>query len=312
MASDLERAPVRIASRGSRLALAQTEAVRTALSTHHPERSFEIQVISTRGDRLRERPLPEIGGKGLFTEDLEHALRKGKVSMAVHSVKDLPVSLPEGLRLGCITSREDPRDCLVARDGSTFDNLPPGSRVGTSSPRRRAQVLLHRRDLEVVDLRGAVETRIRKVREGACDAAILARAGLSRLGLEDEIAEVLGFDLFIPPAGQGALGVEIRADDRDGLALLSSIEDPGARAEVDAEIACLAALGGGCRTPIGAVARVDGEEIDLRAGVFSPDGKSAYRVRLRGPRDDPQGLGRKAAMDLLEQGAEAFVRQANQ
>lgn len=227
--------------------------------------------------------------------------------MAVHSAKDLPVDLPGGLRLGCTPLREDPRDVLVARDGETLDALPGGSRIGTSSPRRKAQILFHRPDLEVVDLRGNVQTRIRKVQEGACDAAILALAGLRRLGLEEVVTEVFDLDRFIPPAGQGAIGIEVREGDEEVDSLLLTIGDGATLCEVEAEMACLQALGGGCKTPIGVVARVGGGQLILRAGVFSPDGRTRFRAEVQGTASDPGSLGREAAGDLLRQGAAGIL-----
>lgn len=299
---------IRIATRGSPLALAQSEVVRSALATRHPDRTFEIRVITTRGDRVRDRPLPEIGGKGLFTLELEEALRKGEAAMAVHSVKDLPTTFPPGLGLGCIPVREDPRDAFVSRDGRPLADLPPGSRVGTSSPRRRAQILGVRSDVEVVDLRGNVQTRIRKVREGVCDAAVLALAGLRRLGLEGEVTETLGIDRFLPPAGQGAIGIEIRDGDSEMEGVVSRIEDPPSRAEVDAEIAALQALGGGCQTPIGAVARAQGEAMTITVGVFSPDGRLDIRTEVKGSVSEAISMGKQAAADLLRrEGARAIL-----
>jgi hydroxymethylbilane synthase len=283
--------------------------VRAALAARHPDLIFELSIISTKGDRRKDEPLPEIGGKGLFTEDLEEALRKGEVSLAVHSVKDLPVDLPDGFRLGCIPTREDPRDVLVSRDGLTLSSLPPAARVGTSSPRRKAQVLHQRPDLEVVNLRGNVETRIRKVRDGVCDAAVLARAGIHRLGLDGEITEVIDTDRILPPAGQGAVGIEILEGDEEAAALAASIENPLSRAEVIGEQACLRALGGGCRTPIGVLARVHTQEISIRAGVFSPDGREVYRAEGRGERSRAQSLGEAIAADLLRQGADRLLEQ---
>ena len=298
---------IRIATRGSPLAIAQTESVRSALVALHPDRSFEIRVISTQGDRMKDRPLPEIWGKGLFTADLEEALRTGDVDMAVHSVKDLPVDLPSGLRLGPLPERVDPRDVLISREGKALDGLPRGSRIGTSSPRRRAQVLRWRRDLDVVPLRGNIETRIRKVREGKCDATILAYAGLIRLGLESEIAEVLEPDRFLPPAGQGAIGMEIREGDEEVLEILSVIRDASAWTEVEAETACLRALGGGCRTPIGASARAHEGALTLVAGVWSVDGDVEFRAEVQGPIARATLLGEQAADALREQGAEKIL-----
>ena len=300
---------VRIATRGSPLALAQTELVRSALAERNPDRKFEIRVFTTKGDRVLDRPLPEIGGTGLFTEELEEALRKEEVAMAVHSVKDLPVDLPPGLVLGGIPRREDPWDVLVSRDGHKLADLPAGSKVGTSSPRRRSQLLLLRSDLEVVEIRGNVQTRLRVVKEGRCDATLLALAGLRRLGLEAEVTEVLDVERFIPPAGQGAMGIEVRMGDADVGEVVSSINDEATRAEIEAERACLAALGGGCKTPIGAVGRVDGDRLLLKAGVFSPGGDRGVRAQAEGPVAEAEFIGKKAAADLLGQGAGAILVQ---
>ncbi len=302
-------AVVRIASRGSRLALAQSEWVRDRLAAAWPGRRFQIVRIETQGDRVLDRPLPEIGGKGLFTEALEEALRAGDVDLAVHSLKDLPTDLASGLKLGAICAREDPRDVWVVAAGGPDDpeTAPAGARVGTSSERRRAQLLALRRDLRVASVRGNVETRLRKLDEGGYDALIMAAAGLRRLGLEGRVTRFLGPPHWLSAPGQGAIAVESRAGDSATDTLLAPIEDRDARAETEAERALLARLQGGCQVPVGARAQVEGDALLLRALVATPDGDRVIRGEGSGPVGAATALGRRVAEDLLRQGAEEIV-----
>lgn len=292
-----------IGSRGSRLALTQTHQMADALRDVVPTIEIHIEIVTTTGDRFVDRPLVAVGGKGLFTKELETALLAKHIDLAVHSMKDLPTELPEGLTVGAVPRRASPFDAFIARGKAGFDALEPGARVGTSSLRRRAQLLAHRPDIAVVDLRGNVDTRLRRVHEGAIDAAVLACAGLERLGRADTITEVLSPEVMVPAPAQGALAVEIRADDTELLEILSAIQDSNAAAEVAAERALLAALGGGCRVPIGALARVEGRALTLHAVVCNPDGTTILRTSARGAVTAPEDLGKRAADALMKQGA---------
>ncbi len=289
--------------------MAQSSWVRDRLTAAWPDRMFEIVEMETRGDRVLDRPLPEIGGKGLFTEALEEALRAGDVDMAVHSLKDLPTDLAPGLKLGAICTREDPRDVWVVAPGGADDpqTAPARARVGTSSERRRAQLLALRPDLTVASVRGNVETRLRKLDEGGYDALIMAAAGLRRLGLAERITCFLEPPHWLSAPGQGAIAVESRDDDPATDMLLAPIEDRAARAETGAERALLARLQGGCQVPVGARAQVQGDELMLRALVATPEGDRLVRAEGKGPASEAEALGRRVADDLLRQGAEEIV-----
>lgn len=297
-----------LATRPSPLARAQTELVRAALAQAFPGVPLTVRVIVTRGDRVLDRPLPEIGGKGLFTLELEQALRAGQADLAVHSLKDLPIEDASGLRLGALLERADPRDVLIAPGADGLQDLPPGARVGTSSLRRAAQLLAARPDLQPQPVRGNVETRLRKVEQGECDAALLAAAGLLRLGLHDRIAAWLPLEVMLPAPGQGALAVQCRADDRRALELLAPLDHAPTRAAVEAERAFLAALGGGCSAPVGACAVNEGAGLWLRGVAAAADGQSLVRVEGRG--QEPGALGRALAARALAQGAAAAVTHA--
>lgn len=265
---------VRLGTRGSALALWQTEHVRALLAKAEPGCRFEAVVISTKGDRLIDMPLPSIGGKGVFTEELERALRDGSIDLAVHSLKDLPTEVTADLVLGAVLARVDPADALVSRDGFTSATLPPGAHVGTGSTRRRAQLLAYRPDLEIIDLRGNADTRLRKARDpnGPYDAIVIAHAALARLGELGALTEVLPEEVMLPAPGQGALAVECRAQG-ETLALVQAINDPDTEIETRAERAFLAALGGGCAVPVAARARLEaGGWLELKGRICSPDG----------------------------------------
>lgn len=289
------------ATRPSRLARWQTGHVAERLRAAHPGLTTEEQVITTTGDRVLDRPLPEIGGKGLFTHELETALRAGRVDAAVHSLKDLPVDDAPGLILGAIPLRTRPNDALVCPAGHTLANLPPGARVGTSSLRRSAQLLARRPDLKVMPVRGNVETRLRKAQEGDYDAILLAAAGLERLGLSEHITERVVLEAMLPAPGQGALAVQCRRDDVETLGLLLAIEHPPTRAAVAAERSFLQALGGGCSLPVGAHAELRDGCLHLQGIVISLDGQRLIRVAGEG--DDPLALGARLAEQALALGA---------
>ena len=300
-------AAVILGTRASSLARVQTDLVIGLLTGTWPDLACETHVISTAGDRTQAsgEPLPEIGGKGLFTEELERALRDGEIDLAVHSLKDLPTEDAEGVVVGAVTRREDVRDCLVARGGSSLKDLPEGAVVGTSSLRRAAQVRALRGDLEIRSIRGNVDTRIRKVAAGEFDAALLAAAGIRRLGLEHEVSEWLPPDTMLPAPGQGALAIQCRADDDAVRARLVELDDPAARAETTAERAFLRALGAGCAAPVAALATVTTTpRVRLQGLVASVDGGLMVRVQGEG---EPDELGYRLAQDALVAGADRIL-----
>lgn len=296
-----------IGSRGSKLAMTQSQHVADLLHDHIPQVEVSIEVFSTRGDEILDKPLAEIGGKGLFTEELEAAMREGRIDMAVHSMKDLPTELSDGLCIGGVPPRESPYDAFVSGQFDSFDALPQGAALGTSSLRRKAQALARRPDLEVVDIRGNVETRIRKTTDGTVDAAILACAGITRLHRQADIRQTLPVDIMVPAVGQGALAIEVRSDDDELLDVLSRISDSNTWAEITAERALLATLEGGCQVPMGALARVSGDTLTLSACVCSLDGEKIIRTEVRGPVSDAHALGEDVAARLREAGAESLI-----
>lgn len=302
-------APLRIASRGSALALWQTHAVRDALTAHHPGLRVDVRVVHTTGDRILDVPLAKIGDKGLFTKELDEALLRGDAHLAVHSLKDVPTRLPDGLVIAAVGEREDPRDVLILPPGRTgaLASLPAGARVGTSSLRRRAHLAALRPDLEVVDLRGNLNTRLAKLDEGAYDAIILAAAGVIRLGWQDRIAARLETADWLPAVGQGALAVVARADDAATRALLAPLHDPATAACVEAERTFLRALEGGCQIPIGALAGVDGDALRLDGMVADLEGTTVLREQVQGPAADAAELGAALADRLLGRGAGAIL-----
>ena len=295
---------LRIGSRGSPLARVQAETVRDALAAAHPDLAapgaLAIEIITTTGDKRRDRALADIGGKGLFTKEIEEALTAGAIDLAVHSMKDVPTWLPEGLVIPCLLPREDPRDVLIAGGADSIAALAQGAVVGTASPRRQAQLLARRPDLRVVLFRGNVHTRLRKLEAGEVDATLLALAGLRRLGLADEIAcAVLDPTEMLPAAAQGAIGIECRASDSRTHDLLTAINDPPTEVAIAAERALLAALDGSCRTPIGALAEPAGDgEIRLRGLIVRPDGTESHETERRGPAAEAAALGRDAGDEL--------------
>ena len=294
---------IRIGSRGSVLARWQAEHVQALLAARGQE--CRIHIITTTGDRVQDRRLDSVGGKGAFLKEIEEAMLAGEVDLAVHSLKDVPTGLPDGLGLCAILERADPRDVLVSARGTRFADLPGGSVIGTSSLRRQCQVRALRPDLEVTDLRGNVDTRIRKLRDGRCDAIVLALAGLERLGRAGEATEVLDPATFIPAPGQGAITLECRSDDSAVAAMVAPLHHSPTAREVEAERALLRLLGGGCNVPIGAHATTHGDELQLTAFVGRADGSSLVRSERRGT--DPAALGRAVADDLLARGAEALL-----
>jgi hydroxymethylbilane synthase len=285
------------------LARWQTDFVAAALHTASPGLQTEVAVYTTKGDRELNRPLPEIGGKGLFTAEIEAALRSDDIDLAVHSFKDLPIAESEELAIGAILERADARDVLVSRHGLPLEELPPHPRIGTSSPRRAAQLLAARPDAHILPIRGNVDTRLRKAATDDYDAVVLAAAGLIRLGLEAHITQQLPLDMMLPAPAQGALAVQCRADDEATLALLRRIHHQPTWAAVTAERAFLSGLGGGCAAPVAAYAAEDDTELQLRGLVASLDGRKVLHVSGNGSLQEPEGLGRRLAQEVLAKGA---------
>jgi hydroxymethylbilane synthase len=295
-------------TRASRLARVQTARIGELLAARAQVQCEEI-LVSTEGDLTLDRPLAEIGGKGVFTEALEAGLREGAIDFAVHSLKDLPIEQPDDLVVIAVCLRIDPRDVLIAREEWTLARFPPGGRIGTSSNRRMAQLLAARPDIAIASLRGNVDTRVRKALDGVYDAIVIAAAGVERLGLGDAIREYLGFDVMLPAPGQGALAVQCRAEDLVTRELLASLDDPVARATTTAERTFLEALGGGCAAPVAALSEVapDGETLRLRGLVAALDGTRAVRVTGEGPADQPEALGRRLAREAIAGGARELL-----
>jgi len=292
---------IRIGTRGSPLALAQAYEVRSRLSAAHDvaEADIEIVVISTKGDRVLDRPLAEIGGKGLFTQEIEEQLLDGRIDLAVHSMKDMPTELPDGLIIPCLLPREDPRDALLTAGGQPLADLPAGSVIGTSSLRRAAQLLAGRPDLKIIDFRGNVQTRVRKLSEGVADATLLAIAGLNRLDMGEAATEVLEPEVLLPAVAQGAIGVECRDGDARIGDLLAGISCATTISRVSSERALLAALEGSCRTPIAGLALLqDDGSLWLRGLVASLDGQHIWRTERRGAVADAVAMGRDAGLQL--------------
>lgn len=308
----MQSAPIRIGTRASPLALAQAEETRRRLAAAHalPANAFEIVPMRTTGDRIRDRPLSEAGGKGLFTKEIEEALRDGRVDLAVHSGKDMPTVLPDGLAIATFLPREDVRDAFLSTRAASIAGLPRHAVVGTSSLRRRAMTLRLRPDLQVVEFRGNVETRLRKLRDGVADATLLAAAGLNRLGMADHAASLIPTEEFLPAVAQGAIAIETRAGDDDILDLVDAIGHADTAICVAAERAFLAALEGSCRTPIGGLGRLEGDRLRFRGIIITPDGRTAHEVERSGAPDDAVALGRDAGEELARRGGPAFFRAA--
>ncbi len=292
-----------IGTRGSALAMRQTELVLAPLRRAHPEIAFKVRTIRTTADRHPGRPLETLPGIGFFIKELELALLSREIDAAVHSMKDLPSASTDGLVVAAVAKREDPRDVLVSRGSLTLDALPPGARVGTSSPRRAAFLRAHRGDLVIVPIRGNVETRVRKVDAGELDAVCLAGAGLRRIGAEQRVTQWLSPDLMLPAPGQGALGVQIRADDVRVRDIAGAVDHAVTRQAVTAERAVLVRLAAGCRLPVAAHADVQGSRLVLRAAVAAPDGSRIVRGAREGSPAQAEALGTSLAEQLLEQGA---------
>ncbi|PKA40723.1 hydroxymethylbilane synthase [Rhizobium sullae] len=304
----MQTKPFRIGTRGSPLALAQAHEARDRLMAAHgmPEEMFEIVVLTTKGDRITDRSLAEIGGKGLFTQELEEKLAGGDLDFAVHSAKDMPTVLPEGLHISAYLPREDIRDAVIGRTAPKLIELPHGATVGSASLRRQALIRRMRPDIKVVTFRGAVETRLRKLDEGQVDATLLALAGLKRLGKVDVITDILDPDTFPPAPAQGAICIESRIGDQRIDNLLATINDPVTYDAVSCERAFLAALDGSCRTPIGGYAICEGDQIRFSGLIITPDGRNQHSVTIDGHRRDAAAHGTRAGQDIRARAGSSF------
>ncbi len=302
-----------IATRGSKLALWQSEHIKAQLEAAHPGLEVELVTMQTKGDKILDTPLAKIGGKGLFTKELEEAMLDGRAHIAVHSLKDVPTEFPDGLVLGAITKREDVRDALLSEKYEDIEALPEGAIVGTTSLRRRMQILSMRPDLRIKNLRGNVNTRIRKLKEGEFDAIILARAGIKRLGLENEVRYVTPIEVsqMIPAMGQAALGIEA-IDDSAVLDLISVLEDRNAKIETGIERDFVAVLQGGCQVPIGVNAKIDGEMVTVRSIVGMPDGSELIKEKVLGNVSEAGHLGKELADVMIENGAVKLLKRAEE
>ena len=304
---------IKIATRKSILALWQSEHIKARIEAQHKGVKVVLEGMKTKGDVILDTPLAKIGGKGLFTKELEDSMLKGETDIAVHSLKDVPVVFPEGLKLAAICSREDTRDAMISEKFAKFSDLPHGAKVGTTSLRRKMQLLIMRPDLEIISLRGNVQTRLRKLKEGEFDAIILAMAGINRLNLKAEVAHIytFGFDEMIPAMGQGALGVEAR-DEKQILDETSFLNDENAVIETTIERDFVSVLEGGCQVPIGISARLKGDEISIDAIVGLPDGSEYIKDSLKTSKDKFQSVGKELAHKFIEKGARELLKRAEE
>lgn len=302
---------LRIGTRASQLALWQANWVKSELENRYPGMEVSLVKIKTIGDKILDVPLAQVGGKGLFVKEIEEAMLRGEIDIAVHSMKDVPTEFPEGLGLYCITEREDPRDAVISR-GAKFADLPQGARIGTSALRRQAQLLKVRPDMEMVIIRGNVETRMKKLETENLDAVILAAAGLKRLGYADSIVEYLATDLSLPAIGQGALGIECRLDNEEVKETIAFFNHPATSAAVRAERALLWRCEGGCQVPIAAFGEVAGDQLKLTGFIASVDGKISVKDAMTGPASDAEKLGIALAEKLLAAGGHDILKEVYQ
>lgn len=300
---------LRIATRKSPLALWQANYVSDLLQHHHPELKIELVTMTTQGDKILDTPLAKVGGKGLFVKELETGMLEGRADIAVHSMKDVPVEFPTGLHLAVICEREDPRDAFVSNNFKSLEELPQGARLGTSSLRRQSQISALRPDLKIIDLRGNVNTRLKKLDDGEYDAIILAAAGLKRLEFDDRITQFIGTDVCLPAIGQGAVGIECRTDDARVMNLIAPLNDNKTQIRVLAERAMNARLQGGCQVPIAGYAEYDRGIVLLRGLVGQVDGKEIIRGEIAGPPESAEELGNVLAEDLLSRGADKILNE---
>jgi hydroxymethylbilane synthase len=307
--TSLPKRPLLIGTRGSPLALWQAEHVKALLTTAHglPPGAVELKVITTSGDRISDKPLRDFGGKGLFTKEIDEAQLRGEVDIAVHSMKDLPTALPPGLAIGAVLPRADVRDAFISARGTSLADLPAGAVIGSSSLRRQAQMKRLRPDLEVVDFRGNVETRLAKLERGVADATLLALAGLTRLGLESHVTSVMPTDEMLPAVAQGAIGIACRSDDADTRELLEVLNDGPTATAVACERAFLAELDGSCRTPIAGLAEIADGSLRFRGLVLTPDGTAWHEIELVGPAGNAGGIGTEAGRELLARAGPNFL-----
>lgn len=289
---------IRIGTRKSPLALAQAEEVARRLQAHWPEQEVELVKITTSGDRFLDRPLADIGGKGLFTKEIEEALLDGSIDIAVHSMKDMPTALPDGLTIGCMLEREDVRDMLIIDGARSLAELPQGARIGTSSLRRSVQLQILRPDISIVPFRGNVQTRIEKLKAGKADATLLAVAGLNRLGIMDAPGFVLEIEDCLPAVAQGAIGIECREHDNAILGLLDPLNDAATTIAVSCERAFLNVLDGSCRTPIAGYARLNGAQLQFSGFMATPDASQHHTIKAQGSLRDAEAIGQQAAREL--------------
>lgn len=300
---------LRLGTRKSALALAQSHWVKKEIETHWPEVNVDIVKFTTKGDKILDVPLAQVGGKGLFVKEIEDALLKKEADIAVHSLKDVPAELPEGLEVSIFPDREDPKDAMISRDGLRLEELPEGARIGTSSLRRIAQLKNARPDFEVVSLRGNIDTRLRKLDEGQYDAILLAAAGLRRLGLEQRIIQLLEPEVMLPAVGQGALGIEFRSKDTEVKRILDSIHHEETSICVRAERAFLLRLEGGCQVPIGAFAQLREETLELEGMVGDEEGTNIIRMKKQGTANQPETLGIILGEEILAAGGAEILRE---
>ena len=298
-----------IGSRGSPLALWQANWVKDLLLGHHSDLAVDIKIIKTSGDRIQDVPLAKIGGKGLFVKEIEEGLLKREVDFAVHSMKDMPIIFPVNLCIACVTKRENPFDALISRNDIKLDDLPKGAKIGTGSLRRMSQLLYYRPDLNLVPLRGNLETRLKKLETEGLDAIILAAAGLIRLGWNNRITEIIPPEILLPSMGQGAVGIETRKNDVDNQILLADMDDEQTHYALDAERALVSQLEGGCNVPIGSFATLNGDQITLRGLVASLDGKTMYKKELTDLKTNAVALGRRMGDELIEMGAGRIMQE---
>lgn len=301
------RQALRIGSRGSRLALWQAEFVRGLIQEKFSDIKVEVSIIRTTGDRILDSPLSVIGGKGVFVKEIEESLLRSDIDIAVHSMKDLPTFLPEGLTIGAVAKRHDPRDALVSNGNVKFSELPEGARVGTSSIRRQAQLLSLRPDLEIVPIRGNVDTRVRKLRTDGFDSIVLALAGLERMGLGNEITETFPVDAMIPAPGQGIIAIECRENDKETTRLLSKINHHDSWIAASAERAFLERLSGSCQVPAGCYAEVKEDKIKIISLVASPDGKTIIKEGIEGSSQNHGSIGKELAERVLQKGGSEIL-----
>ncbi len=300
---------LKIGTRASKLALFQANWVKDRLAERYPDLRVTIIKIKTTGDKIQNSPLSKIGGKGLFVKEIEEALIRKSIDLAVHSIKDVPTELPEGLHLGVITKREDPRDVLISKEGVGLKALHHGARVGTSSLRRQSQLLHFRADLSVIPLRGNLDTRLRKLESMEFDGIVLAYAGVKRLGLEERITEIIPVEILLPAIGQGALGIETRIEDKEVHEKIGFLNDEETSISLTSERSFLKRLGGGCQVPIAALGRVAEGVLKLEGMVGTIDGKKILRRYIEGPIEKAESLGIELAERLLKEGAEEILRE---